>query len=126
MSDHPTGYDGTAGQTSTALLDTTCIFSGKNAHAALNPWDGVNALDAVVCAYNNVSVLRQQLHPVERIHGAILESPKVANVIPSRTKVRYTVRSATRKRAERLGDRVEACLKAAGLATGCETEIDRY
>ncbi|EXJ83939.1 hypothetical protein A1O3_04606 [Capronia epimyces CBS 606.96] len=125
MSDHPAGYKGTAGQTSTALLDLTCTFWGKNAHAGLNPWDGINALDAVVCAYNNISVLRQQLHPVDRIHGAILEAPKVANVIPSRAKVGYTVRSSTRRGAYRLGEKVEACLNAAGLATGCKTEIYR-
>ncbi|KAJ9635014.1 hypothetical protein H2204_005969 [Knufia peltigerae] len=117
-SDHPKGYNGTAGQTSTALLDITCTFRGKNSHAGLNPWDGVNALDAVVCAYNNVSVLRQQLHPTDRIHGVILEAPKIANVIPGETRTGYTVRSSTRQRASRLGERVEACLAAAGLATG--------
>lgn len=115
----------TAGQTSTALLDLTCTFKGKNAHAGLNPWEGVNALDAIVCAYNNVSVLRQQLHPVEKIHGVILEVPKIANVIPSETKTGYTVRSETVQRASKLGEKVEACLVAAGLATGCQTEIHR-
>jgi metal-dependent amidase/aminoacylase/carboxypeptidase family protein len=36
-------------------------YFGKPAHAGLNPWAGVNALDAVVLAYNGLSTLRQQV-----------------------------------------------------------------
>ena len=38
-------------------------YTGKAAHAAAYPWEGVNALDAAVLAYNSVSVLRQQMKP---------------------------------------------------------------
>lgn len=44
-------------------------YHGKASHASSYPWDGVNALDAAVLAYNNVSVLRQQLKPEWRLHG---------------------------------------------------------
>lgn len=44
-------------------------YYGKASHAAAYPWEGVNALDAAVLAYNNISVLRQQLKPDWRIHG---------------------------------------------------------
>lgn len=36
-------------------------YFGKPAHAGLNPWKGVNALDAIVLAYNGLSTLRQQV-----------------------------------------------------------------
>lgn len=36
-------------------------YHGKACHASAYPWDGVNALDAAVLAYNKTSVLRQQL-----------------------------------------------------------------
>jgi metal-dependent amidase/aminoacylase/carboxypeptidase family protein len=42
-----------------------------SAHAALSPWEGKNSLDAAVLAYNNISALRQQLHPTHRVHGII-------------------------------------------------------
>jgi len=45
-----------------------CLYS---AHAALSPWEGKNSLDAAVLAYNNISALRQQLHPTHRVHGII-------------------------------------------------------
>ena len=42
-----------------------------SAHAAGAPWEGINALDAAVLAYSNISALRQQVHPDSRIHGII-------------------------------------------------------
>lgn len=46
-------------------------YYGKASHAAAYPWEGVNALDAAVLAYNNISVLRQQLRPQWRFHGEL-------------------------------------------------------
>lgn len=43
-------------------------YHGKASHAAAYPWEGVNALDAAVLAYNNLSVLRQQMKPDWRLH----------------------------------------------------------
>ena len=45
------------------------IYEGKASHAAAFPWEGVNALDATVMAYQNMSVMRQQMKPNWRIHG---------------------------------------------------------
>lgn len=46
-------------------------YFGKPAHAGLNPWNGTNALDAIVLAYNGLSTLRQQMIPTDRLHGII-------------------------------------------------------
>ncbi|NXS93081.1 P20D2 protein, partial [Jacana jacana] len=51
--------------------DVTVKYYGKASHAAAYPWEGVNALDAAVLAYNNLSVLRQQMKPTWRVHGEI-------------------------------------------------------
>lgn len=102
----------------------TCEYRGTSAHAAANPWDGVNALDAIVLAYNNVSALRQQIRPDERIHSCILEAPKVTNIIPEYTKVMYSVRSPTLAATKALGDRVSRCIEAAGMATGCGVNLE--
>jgi metal-dependent amidase/aminoacylase/carboxypeptidase family protein len=48
-------------------------YFGKPAHAGLNPWNGINALDAMVLAYNGLSALRQQLPPSDRLHGIITQ-----------------------------------------------------
>ena len=36
----------------------TVTYKGHAAHAAAFPWEGINALDAAVMAYNNISVLK--------------------------------------------------------------------
>jgi len=43
----------------------------RRAHAGAAPWEGQNALDAAVLAYNAVSVMRQQIKTTHRIHGII-------------------------------------------------------
>ena len=47
----------------------TVRYTGKAAHAAASPWEGLNALDAAVLCYQGVSCLRQQIKPTWRIHG---------------------------------------------------------
>lgn len=98
-------------------------YFGKNAHAGGNPWEGVNALDALVQAYNGISTLRQQIKPDERIHGAFLDVPKVANVIPAYTKSFWQIRSPTLEGLNKLIARVRSCVEGAALSTGCNVEI---
>lgn len=117
------GFLGIAGQTSNANLDLVAEFMGKSTHAAANPWNGINALDAVVAAYNNTSMLRQQIMTDERIHSCILQAPSITNAIPEYTKVKYSVRSPSLARLKALEARVRQCVNAAGIATGCEVSI---
>ena len=46
-------------------------FHGRPAHAAMAPYLGVNALDAVRLAFAGVDALRQQVRPDVRIHGIV-------------------------------------------------------
>lgn len=115
---------GSAGLTSVACFDLRCTYHGVSAHAGATPWEGVNALDALVSAYNNISMLRQQIHPDERIHGAVMEAPKVTNAIPALTITQYTIRSPTIKGARALGEKVRRCIEAGALATGCKVDVE--
>ncbi|RAL08367.1 M20 family metallopeptidase [Aspergillus homomorphus CBS 101889] len=99
-------------------------FTGKPAHAAAAPWEGVNALDAVVAAYINVSLLRQQILPSQRIHGVIVDGGERPNVIPRSAAVDYYIRSPTVKSLSGLSERVVKCFEAAALATGCEVAFE--
>ncbi|KAK3995571.1 p-aminobenzoyl-glutamate hydrolase subunit B [Cladorrhinum sp. PSN332] len=99
-------------------------FTGREAHASIAPWDGVNALDAVCLSYNAISMLRQQIHPDERIHGIFRSAGDRPNVTPANCCVEYYVRSATRKRARALWERVLKCFEGAALATGCTIRFE--
>jgi len=92
----------------------------------VSPWEGVNALDAIVLAYNGVSMLRQQIKPYERINGIILEGGSKPNIIPERAGLVYYVRSLTLIEADALKNRVMKCFEGAALATGCSVEFEEY
>ncbi|KAI8452106.1 hypothetical protein BY996DRAFT_7248504 [Phakopsora pachyrhizi] len=119
---HPAPYGG--------LLDMLAItqikveYFGKTAHAAGAPWEAINALDAAVSAYNNISVLRQQIHPTQRVHGIIQGSEKwVQNVIPDYAYLTYDIRAKTKSEMLDLKERVLNCFKASSLSSGCKIEI---
>lgn len=98
-------------------------FSGKAAHAAAHPWEGLNALDAAVMAYNSVSVLRQQMKPDWRVHGIISNGGAKPNIIPEKTVMEYMVRAPDRIDLKLLVSRIRTCFEAAAMATGCKVEI---
>jgi amidohydrolase len=120
---HPAPFD---------VLDPRCIavahvdvhFHGKAAHASAFPDQGINALDAAVQAYVNISTLRQHLLPTDKIHGIIAEGGEAPNVIPAYTRSSWYVRADTRRRLDELLPRVTACFDGAATATGCTVEIE--
>lgn len=98
-------------------------YHGKGTHAGASPWMGINALDATVLAYANISALRQQLHPTDRIHGIITNGGEKANIIPHFTSSQWIVRANAASELAALKQRVTACFEAAATATGCTLEV---
>jgi len=105
------------------MRELTVEFFGKASHAAASPERGVNALDAVVLAYNGVSALRQQVRPDARVHGIITQGGQAPNIIPDYTAARFYVRALDLPYLEELTHRVVACFEAAAQATGCRVKI---
>jgi amidohydrolase len=115
-------HDGSARPLMTATQGLVVDFHGKNAHAAGSPWDGLNALDALVAGYNAVSMLRQHIRPDERVHGIITEGGKASNIIPDHAQARYGIRGPNRAAVDALKERVLACFQGAAASTGCTLE----
>jgi amidohydrolase len=99
-------------------------FFGQAAHASVSPDRGINALDAMVAAYNNISMLRQQIRPDARIHGIITHGGDAPNIIPQYTAGLFYVRAATRKYRDEVYQKVERCIEAAAVATGASYKIE--
>ncbi|CAG8962114.1 hypothetical protein HYFRA_00005157 [Hymenoscyphus fraxineus] len=118
-------FSGKSFSKSSAATQFKVHFTGEAAHAAQHPYEGINALDAVVLGYNAVSMLRQQIRSYERVHGIITKGGAAKNIIPADTSLDYCVRSATIAEMESLQDRVIKCFDAAALATGCKVEYEQ-
>jgi amidohydrolase len=105
------------------MRELTVEYFGKASHAAASPERGINALDAVVLAYNGVSALRQQVRPDARIHGIITHGGQAPNIIPEYAAARFYVRALDLPYLEELIRRVIACFEAAAQAAGCRVKI---
>ncbi|MYT72478.1 MULTISPECIES: amidohydrolase [unclassified Streptomyces] len=114
------------GASSLAIGAWDVVYHGKPAHAALAPWKGVNALDAVTLARTAVGLLRQQLPPSTMIHDIVLEAGTAVNVIPDTARARYELRARTTEDLDHARRRVRACLEAAALATGAELQLTAH
>ncbi|OAQ60047.1 metal-dependent amidase/aminoacylase/carboxypeptidase [Pochonia chlamydosporia 170] len=112
-------YSGIAGPKTSASHKFKVEFRGRTAHAAAEPWNGINSLDAAVSAYNSAAMLRQQIRPDERIHAVIEVGGTVQNVITSYSRMSWNVRSPSLKRADELLERVRRCIEGGAAATGC-------
>ncbi|KAJ7069926.1 hypothetical protein C8F01DRAFT_1114640 [Mycena amicta] len=108
-----------------AIQAIRVTFTGKPAHAGLQPWEGINAQDAVMLSYSAISMLRQQIRPDLRVHGVVSydKSPLPVNVIPADMSMIWDIRAPGESDLEALCKRVVKCFEGAALATGCTAKI---
>jgi amidohydrolase len=119
---HPGPADIAAAR-SLALSEVTVHYRGREAHAAVAPYLGVNAGDAVTVAQVAIGLLRQQLAPGQMMHGIVTHAGTAPNVIPARAEMRYTMRATETSSLHDLEDRVGDCFLAGALATGCDYDV---
>jgi len=105
------------------MAEVDVTYRGLSAHAAAMPERGVNALDALVLAYQGIAALRQHIKPTERIHGIFTDAGRAPNVVPERASGRFYVRAASAPELAALKPRVEGCFRAGAAATGAELEL---
>jgi amidohydrolase len=98
-------------------------FTGKASHAAADPWEGLNALDACVQTYTAVSMLRQQVRPECRIHGIITNGGAAPNIIPEQAAATFYVRAPRIDLMWETYARVRACAEGAAKATGSTLKV---
>jgi len=106
-----------------ASLKFRAKFHGRSAHAGAAPWDGANACDAIVMAYNGLALLRQHIKKSESIQSVILTGGKAPNVIPDFAEGSYSLRGKDTAALEKMKQRVIPIFEGAAAATGCTVEM---
>ncbi|WP_326673811.1 amidohydrolase [Streptomyces sp. NBC_01257] len=112
------------GGSSLAISGWDVVYTGRAAHAAAAPWEGVNALDALTVAQTAIGLLRQQLPGSTVVSGIITDGGSAANVIPDRAAAHFEMRAPTLERLRAVQARVRACFEAGALATGASVTIE--
>jgi amidohydrolase len=98
-------------------------FHGQAAHAAADPYNGRNALDAVIMTFNGINALRQHVKSDARLHGVIRHGGEAPNVIPDFAEAEFFVRAATLAYMSQLVEKVRKIGEGAALMTGTRLEF---
>lgn len=106
-----------------ASEDVDVTFTGRAAHAASEPWEGRNALDAVVLLLEAIGLWRQQLPQHARVHGIVLEGGTAANIIPDRATARFMIRSMDQAYFESMRVRFRALVDGAAMMADVAGEM---
>jgi aminobenzoyl-glutamate utilization protein B len=109
-----TGY----GLATYAAISAKFTFHGKNAHGAMNPWDGKDAVDAVELMDIGFDKMREHLRPTYRAHRAITVGGIQPNIIPELGQIWWFVRDANMPAAKDTFDKLTKIGEGATLMTG--------
>jgi amidohydrolase len=107
------------------IVGAKYTFSGAPTHQ-MTPWNGRNALQAVMDMFRNIDSMRISIRPEARIQGVILEGGTAPNVVPDRTVADFYIRYPDEVYLQQVVEFVDNAAKAAALATGTKVKIDHY
>jgi len=101
-------------------------YTGKTAHAALAPHEGVNALNAAMVGLMAIHAQRETFREEEnvRIHPIITRGGDVVNAVPDDVTIETYVRAATTDALLRANEKVDRALKAGAMALGAHVRIE--
>ncbi|TWP35774.1 M20 family metallopeptidase [Leekyejoonella antrihumi] len=121
---HP-GDISQATMTPLACTDYQIEYTGVSAHASASPWAGVNAQDAMVVAMTAIGLARQQLEPLQQIHGALHSAGGAPNVITESATGVWVIRAESFSSLNRVSEILRRCFAAGALATGATLKMTR-
>jgi metal-dependent amidase/aminoacylase/carboxypeptidase family protein len=107
------------------IIGAKYTFSGAPTHQ-MTPWNGRNALSAVIMFFNNVDAMRISMRPEARVQGIITEGGSAPNVVPDRTVADFYIRYPDEVYLAQVVEFVDNAARAAALATGTKVAIDHY
>ncbi|GAA4377150.1 amidohydrolase [Paeniglutamicibacter cryotolerans] len=112
------------GTTAQAVGRYRATFTGKAAHAAAAPHQGINAADAATLSQVAIGLLRQQIPDDHRVASYIAEAGQVTNIIAEKAVVEFECRAFTLPEYESLLVRVKRCFEGSALSTGTSLEFE--
>jgi amidohydrolase len=106
-----------------ACAELRVDYFGREAHAAAQPERGINALEAMLLAFNSINSLRQHIRRTARVHGIITDGGEAPNIVPGHSAGSFLVRAEDDDYLEELKEKVAACFQAGATATGATLEL---
>jgi len=125
LHDHLGGDLGTVyGLTHSAAISAYFRFFGETTHASVTPWNGRDALDAIVLMDMGMAQFREHMKPDWRAHRVIKEGGDQPNTIPARTMVWWTFRAPTAEGARIVFEQGRKIAQGAAMMTNTEVTCE--
>lgn len=109
-------------QNSMALISAEYTYHGVSSHAAVSPWNGRSALDAVELMNMGWNVRREHIHPNQRSHYVITNGGLQPNIVPDKATVWYYFRHTSSPLVLELLEIADGIAEGAALMTGTTWE----
>jgi aminobenzoyl-glutamate utilization protein B len=107
-----------------AAVSADFTFRGETAHAAVSPWKGRDALDAVVLMDVGLAQYREHMEPKMTAHRVITNGGLQPNVIPSLASVWWYFRHPTADGARVLFEQGRKIAQGAAMMANCELDVN--
>jgi aminobenzoyl-glutamate utilization protein B len=107
-----------------AAVSADFTFRGETAHAAVSPWKGRDALDAVVLMDVGLAQYREHMEPKMTAHRVITNGGQQPNVIPSLASVWWYFRHPTAEGARILFEQGKKIAQGAAMMGNCELDVN--
>lgn len=102
----------------------TFRFHGKKAHVA-RPWDGINALDAMIQLFVSANLMRQHFQDGSRLSGIISKGGDAANIVPDLTEAHFSVRAKLSSDHRAMVEELVAAAEAAAKSHRCTMDWEQ-
>jgi aminobenzoyl-glutamate utilization protein B len=120
---HPNAMTEADVQSTLALVDFKVEFFGQAAHAAMDPWNGKSASDALELYTNGINFYREHVKPSVRMHYHIQDAGQVVNVVPDYAKLWVRIRDTKRAGMLPVYERVKEMAEGAAIMADVDFKI---
>lgn len=113
------------GESSNGFIAKTISYTGREAHAAEAPEEGINALNAAMLGLMGIHALRETFpdSDIVRVHPIITKGGDLVNSVPADVRLETYVRAKTMASIENTHVKVDQALRAGGMAIGAKCSI---
>lgn len=116
----------------TGLLRTAAVnmlnirFTGRTAHAGVDPWEGRSALKGAELFGTGIQFMREHLQATTRLHYIYTNGGEAANVIPDQASLLIMIRDESREAVDEVTAWVRDVAAGSAMTTQTEVEVDQF
>jgi len=121
----PGGHIVTGGS-SLGFIGKDIRFIGKEAHAGVAPWLGINALNAANLSMQAINALRETFRDTDsvRVHPIITKGGDIVSTVPADVRMECFVRAGSPQAMKEVNTKVNRAVRGCSHALGVKVEIN--